>query len=304
VRIRLPIVFLSLLLALSAGACLEVQPAQPGAGQDLPPRPEVVSFKAQPSRIERGSTVTLQWDVRGADSIVIDNGIGTVSSRGSMQVRPESMNSYNLTATSAGGETVSTVMVNVLPFIKVASPAATYTDESKEILIGRLPALGSNESYVFFNGAVMVGADNSLIVLRNNPSARNPDWAELKEFLKKDQTDAHAYVPNKYTCGDFAQALHNNAEAAGIRAALVAIELQPPGPVQGVMNHSLNAFETTDKGTVYIDDTSSSQGYYADKIVNVAIASDYTAQSIFPQPGQMIVWPSMGKVESIDIFQW
>ncbi len=98
--------------------------------------------------------------------------------------------------------------------------------------------------------------------------------------------------------------LHNNAEAAGIRTAIVAVELKPAGLAEGVIYHSLTAFETTDHGMMYIDATSSAQGYYADKEVNVVVGDDYVPVSIFPQPGQMQTWPSMGKIVAIDIFQW
>jgi len=51
-------------------------------------------------------------------------------------------------------------------------------------------------------------------------------------------------------CGDFAETLHNKAEAAGIRTAFVHIELDDEDT-----GHALNAFHTTDKGLVFIDCT-------------------------------------------------
>lgn len=51
-------------------------------------------------------------------------------------------------------------------------------------------------------------------------------------------------------CSDFAEDFHNNAEAAGIRAGWAGIRFQ--GTEEG---HAINAFETTDKGLVYIDCT-------------------------------------------------
>jgi hypothetical protein len=194
--------------------------------------------------------------------------------------------------------------VNVRPFIRVSSPVSSPASTSGIPQPNGLPRLGQDEAYVFFRGAVMVGADDHFVVLRNNPAAHNPTWEELKLFLKSDQTDRHAYIPGKYTCGDFAETLHNNAEAAGIRAAIVAIELKPTGLAQGVINHSLDAFETTDRGIMYIDNTSSTQGFFADKEAHVVENDDYVCVSISPQPGQFQTWPSMGKTVAIDIFQW
>jgi len=274
-------------------------PSAPAAG------PDVLFFKADKSKIENGTTATLRWDVADADSVVIDHGVGQVAANGSIVVNPSEITAYNLTASNNGHSVVSSVIINVVPMVKTASLPATPTINPGGLPPGvpsnMLPSLNANESYVFYQGAVMVGADDHYVVLRNNPAAHNPSWAELEAFLQSDQTDRHAYVAGKFTCGDFAEMLHNNAEAAGIRAAIVAIELRPAGMMGGTTNHSLNAFETTDKGLMYIDSTSSSQGYYADKEVSVDVGQEYQPVSIFPQPGQMRTWPSMGTLVSIDI---
>jgi hypothetical protein len=246
----------------------------------------------------------LRWEVKNADTVVIDNGIGVVPSTGSAEVKPYQLTAYNLTATNAGGCVASAVMVNVTPFVRVSSPASNLPSNSDSRIVNGLPRLAANESYVFFNGAVMVGADEHLIVLKNNPQAHNPTWDELKDFLKNDPTDRHSYLPGKFTCGDFAEMLHNNAESQGIRAAIIAIELLAPNVPGGVINHSLNAFETTDRGLVYIDDTSSTAGFFADKQSRLAVGDEYVCVSLVQQPGQLQTWPSMGKVKAIDIFQW
>jgi hypothetical protein len=287
------------LCAYSAALLFAVPPPAPVAG------PAVLFFKADISKIENGAAATLRWNVDGADRIVIDHGVGEVTASGHADVRPSAITAYNLTAFNKGGTVVSSVIINVMPVVKTASVPASPAVNPGGIPPGvpsdMLPSLKANESYVFYQGAVMVGADDHFIVLRNNPAARNPSWAELKAFLQSDQTDRHAYIAGNFTCGDFAEMLHNNAEAAGIRAAIVAIELRPAGTLEGVSNHSLNAFETTDKGLMYIDTTSSAQGFYADKEVRVEVGQEYEPASIVPQPGQLQTWPSMGRVLSIDI---
>jgi len=287
------------LCSYSAALLFSVPPPAPAAN------PEVLFFKADKSKIENGTAATLRWVVDGVDSVVIDHGVGQVAASGSIDVRPSEITAYNLTAFSRGGTVVSSVIINVVPVVKTASVPASPAVNPGVIPSGvpsnMLPSLKEDESYVFYQGAVMVGADDHYIVLRNNPAARNQSWAELKAFLQSDQTDRRAYVTGKFTCGDFAELLHNNAEAAGIRAAIVAVELRPAGMAEGTTNHSLNAFETTDKGLMYIDTTSSAQGYYADKVVLVEVGQEYEPVSIFPQPGQMQTWPSMGRLVAIDI---
>jgi len=89
--------------------------------------------------------------------------------------------------------------------------------------------------------------------LINNPNATDPTFAELVAFIVRDTTNTNDYVkggPDGYVCADFAEEVHNNAEAEGIRAAWVSLDFE--GDIEG---HALNAFETTDKGLVYVDCT-------------------------------------------------
>lgn len=92
------------------------------------------------------------------------------------------------------------------------------------------------------------------VELINNPTATNPTFAELVAFLERDPTDGYSYIvgppKNAFVSSDFAETVHNNAEAAGIRAAWVDIDIEGEGN-----SHALNAFETTDLGLVYIDCT-------------------------------------------------
>jgi len=106
---------------------------------------------------------------------------------------------------------------------------------------------------IYNDGIIEIGGDGNPIQLINNPDAHNPTYAELLDFIIKDRTDANTYVAQSYVCSDFAEDVHNNAEAAGIRAAWVSIKFA--GTSEG---HALNAFETTDKGLIYIDCTGDS----------------------------------------------
>jgi len=86
------------------------------------------------------------------------------------------------------------------------------------------------------------------VILKNNADATDPSWQQLREFIISDRTDSRMYLPFKYECGQFARDVHNNAEAAGIKAAFVAVFF-----VDEIEGHALNAFNTVDKGLVYID---------------------------------------------------
>lgn len=92
--------------------------------------------------------------------------------------------------------------------------------------------------------------------LVNNPDARDPSWEELASFLESDLTDRETYDVLTHACGVFAEELHNNAEARGIRAAYVDL-----GLAGEEVHHATNAFRTTNYGLIFIDDTGA--GYQA-----------------------------------------
>jgi len=87
------------------------------------------------------------------------------------------------------------------------------------------------------------------IRLSEDAQASDVSWEQVKEFLVQDDTNAHLYILDSFVCADFAALLHNRAEAAGIKTAYVSVDFAE-GPA-----HALNAFNTTDRGLVYIDCT-------------------------------------------------
>ena len=161
------------------------------------------------------------------------------------------------------------------------------------------------------------------IVLINNKNAVNPSYAQLINFLQNDTTDEYPYIttnkPEGYyygtaeshvdltrikniingtsepskpdVCADFAERLHNDAEMDGIRCAYVSLELSTGG-------HAIDAFQTTDRGLIYIDDTgiSSPGPTRCVKTVNVVVGQDYIPTSLFPEAGWENTWDDMGTV--------
>jgi len=103
------------------------------------------------------------------------------------------------------------------------------------------------------DGKIECGGDGKAIILENNPDAADPTFSEMAAFIKADATDTRDYIrdgKNAFVCSDFAEMVHNNAEAAGIRAGWVGIRFQ--GTEEG---HAINVFDTADRGLVYIDCT-------------------------------------------------
>jgi len=119
--------------------------------------------------------------------------------------------------------------------------------------------INENPRHIYEDGAELVGGDGKPIELINNPKSINPTYAELIDFIKEDGSDRTIYeegiefagrIAAGYVCADYAEDVHNNAEVEGIKAAWVSIDLYGEE-----IGHACNAFQTIDRGLVYIDCT-------------------------------------------------
>ena len=102
-----------------------VEPAKPSP-------PTIAVFMTDPSRIERGQTAELRWQVRDATQIEINQGIGTVVASGRRQIGPGESTTYTLAAKGPGGEasanaTLSVTLPPPLPPPQPTAPAAKPT---------------------------------------------------------------------------------------------------------------------------------------------------------------------------------
>ncbi|MEN8797124.1 MAG: lamin tail domain-containing protein [Akkermansiaceae bacterium] len=78
------------------------------------PIPSVESFTASPSLIASGESTTLTWQITGADSAEINQGIGSIdATSGTLLVSPTTTTTYTLTATNGGGSVTSEITVGV-----------------------------------------------------------------------------------------------------------------------------------------------------------------------------------------------
>jgi len=109
-----------------------------------------------------------------------------------------------------------------------------------------------------FELGLEVGSGEEAITL---VEVHNPTYKELREFLERDKTDANLYIRGIYMCADFAADVNNNAERQGIRAAYVIIRARG-------WSHAVVAFETTDRGIIFIEPIS-------DAVVKVVVDEPY-----------------------------
>jgi len=104
-RLVLLSLFLALLVILIP-SCITVQ--QP-AGQP----PVIGTFSSNPSAIDPSGMANLSWNVTGANSVSIDQGIGLVSASGTRQVSPATSTVYTLSATNSKGTVTRTALTAV-----------------------------------------------------------------------------------------------------------------------------------------------------------------------------------------------
>jgi len=81
--------------------------------------------------------------------------------------------------------------------------------------------------------------DGRPMVLKDNPAAVNVVYVELVSFL-----DDYQY--EKGPCQKIAVELHDSAEAYGIRAGVLLMRLSAG-------YHTINVFQASDRGLVYVD---------------------------------------------------
>lgn len=106
---------------------------------------------------------------------------------------------------------------------------------------------------------------------------RDPSYREMKDFLERDGTSGQEYMDSQYTCVDFSADVNANAAREGIRCAYVIIEFRGGG------GHAIVAFETTDRGLVFVEPQ-------FDWEVYLVVGKRYH-QCVEPPPGQLMAEP-------------
>lgn len=81
--------------------------------------PVISSFTASPASITAGQASTLAWNVAGATTLSVDQGVGAVGGS-SIVVNPVITTTYRLTATNAGGSSSATVTVTAMAPVHLA----------------------------------------------------------------------------------------------------------------------------------------------------------------------------------------
>jgi hypothetical protein len=160
------------------------------------------------------------------------------------------------------------------------------------------------ERIVRVDEQTLLNTKGNPVILKNNPKAVDLSWVELREFLLNDDTDSVHTVPGEWGYIDFAVRLHNNAEAKGVKAAFVIIQLGPSWLLPNGGYHYLNAFQTTDRGLQYVDCISFNMTTNQDKTVDLRVSGFYVPQTILGNPAGPPGLGHMGQILAIKATEW
>jgi PKD repeat protein len=95
-----------------------------------PEPPSILLFSATPAEIDSGGSSTLKWNVKGATSVTIDQGLGEAPANASIELSPTKTIAYTLTATNAGG----TVTRSVVLYVTEPPPTVPVADTAPPII--------------------------------------------------------------------------------------------------------------------------------------------------------------------------
>lgn len=79
------------------------------------PSPTINSFTANPGTVTAGTSSSLSWNVTGATSLSIDQGVGDVTGKTSINVSPTATTKYTITAANSSGNSTATSTITVNP---------------------------------------------------------------------------------------------------------------------------------------------------------------------------------------------
>ena len=100
-----------------------------------PVPPPTVAFSAAPMAIHTGESSVLTWTSTNAESVTIDQGIGTVDPDGSISVSPLETTTYTIEAANRLGTATAGATVSLLNTTPLANPQDVETDEDSSIPI-------------------------------------------------------------------------------------------------------------------------------------------------------------------------
>ena len=148
--------------------------------------PAIDAFRATPDRITEGDTASLTWEVRHADSVFIDPGVGNVTDSTGVDVAPDATSTYTVTAVNAIGDSATAqVTVTVVP-----PPEVSISANPTRILAGDAVTISwtaENVRNVEVDGEAVTGTSGSK---RDNPTGTTTYEITAEDLLGRSLSES------------------------------------------------------------------------------------------------------------------
>ena len=129
----LPLLLLLILIVIPGCITVQTQTSEKIPVVGTPP--VVIVFSSNPSTITPGGTPTLLWSVIGANSVSIDQGIGTVDAAGARVISPAKSTVYTLIATNSKG-TITKTAVTTVNSVSLLQQSPLSSIQENNIVVG------------------------------------------------------------------------------------------------------------------------------------------------------------------------
>jgi hypothetical protein len=169
----------------------------------LPAR--ILDFKATPASIQPGQAAMLVWSTENPNSVSIGPELGSVTARGSRQVKPSATTTYTLTVAGPNGTETRSVKVTVAGTVERASSnSKAGTQPTPRMADGKPDLSGVYNSSSFNFGGVAVRGQTDPITATLKPGAekfkvvRGPTDAGLYSTCSPTGVPGAYFVPYQW----------------------------------------------------------------------------------------------------------
>lgn len=173
---------------------------------------------------------------------------------------------------------IAIVVLSVLLFISLAGEALAWTNlnTTNHELVEVRDELNTTEAVLSTTQADLEATQELLELARGATLYMNPTYSEMYNFLQQDKTSDREWTA-EYTCRHFSTDVNNNAESQGIRCGYVWIAFEDSDT-----GHAIVAFETVDRGIIFIEPQSDWQ-------VKLAVGEHYKIAGFYYIEGNPVV---------------
>jgi len=185
----------------------------------LPPLPVITSFATSAETLVAGAASVLSWNVSGADTVRIDQGIG-ITHGIVLRVQPITTTMYSLTAVNAGGPVTAAVTVTVV--------AATLPPPNPAAFVARSIDGGG----VLLSWSAVPTASRYSIEVSSNLSPTFVPLATVNGATYQ-MSDGTTTANNVYTYR--LKAVNPAGASAGVTASSISAPEPPEGPAHIVI---------------------------------------------------------------------